>query len=100
VATASLVAQTVATALLFTVAQRIYPVPFHAGRVALTFMMAIGLAAVGIYFGRTGSGAALAATAGALGLYLAGTIGLKVVAIQDFVILRNYLQKKTAGWRG
>lgn len=100
VATASLVAQTVSTALLFAVAQRIYPVPFHPGRVALTFMMAIGLAAVGIYFGRTGSGAAVAATAGALGLYVAGTIGLRVVAVQDFVILRNYLQKKTAVWRG
>ncbi len=100
VATASLVAQAAAVIILFVVAQRIYPVPFHAGRVALTFLMAIGLAAVGIYFGRTGAGAAVISTIAALGLYCAGTIGLKVIDMQDFVILRNYLQKKTAAWRG
>ncbi len=100
VATASLVAQTVATVVLFAVAQRIYPVPFHPGRVALTFFMAISLAAAGIYFGRTGAGAALISTLVALGLYVVGTLGLKVIDMQDLTILRNYLQKKTATWRG
>jgi len=99
VATASLVAQTVATALLFAVAQRIYPVPFHPGRVALTFMMAIGLAAVGIYFGAR-EAAPRRRHRRRAGPLRGGTIGLRVVAIQDFVILRNYLQKKTAVWRG
>jgi O-antigen/teichoic acid export membrane protein len=96
VATASLVSQAAAAIFLFVVAQRIYPVPFQPGRVLLTFLMAIGLAALGVYFGRTGAAAAAAATAGALVLYLAGTLGLKVVSGQDFLILRNYLQKVAA----
>jgi O-antigen/teichoic acid export membrane protein len=99
VAAASLVSQVAATIFLFVVAQRIYPVPFHPGRVLLTFVMAIGLAALGIYFGRTGTGAAVLATACSLGLYFAGTLGLKVITVQDFVIIRNYLQKKAAAAR-
>jgi O-antigen/teichoic acid export membrane protein len=97
VAAASLISQTAAVILLFVAAQRIYPVPFQPGRVLLTFLMAIGLAALGIYFGRTGPAAATLATLAALGLYLAGTMGLKVVSVQDFIVLRNYLRKVTGG---
>jgi O-antigen/teichoic acid export membrane protein len=100
VAAASLVSQTAATVFLFVVAQRIYPVPYHPGRVLLTFLLAIGLAALGLYFGRTGPAASFLWTAIALGLYLAGTLGLKVISVQDFVILRNYLRKTASARLG
>lgn len=97
VATASLISQIVGTILLFAVAQRIYPIPFHPWRVLSTFFMSMGLAALGLYFGRAGAGAAALATAFALALYLAGTLGLKVVSVQDFAILRNFVRRTAAG---
>jgi O-antigen/teichoic acid export membrane protein len=100
VATASLLAQCVSVGLVMVAAQRIYPVPFHFGRVTLNFVLAMGLAAAGSYFGRTGAGAAFLATLGTLVIYLAGTFALKTIAIQDWVILRNYAQKKRAALGG
>ncbi|HWN82601.1 MAG TPA: polysaccharide biosynthesis C-terminal domain-containing protein, partial [Candidatus Udaeobacter sp.] len=100
VAGASLLAQCASVGLLMVVAQRIYPVPFHFGRVTLNFVLAMGLAAACSFFGRTGAGAAVLATLGALVLYLLGTFGLKTIAIQDWVILRNYAQKKRAALGG
>jgi O-antigen/teichoic acid export membrane protein len=94
VAAASLISHTAATIVIYFVAQRIYPVPFHPGRAMLAFLMAIGLAALGIYFGRTGPLAAVVSAAAALVLYFAGTLGLRLIDTQDFVILRKYLKKK------
>jgi O-antigen/teichoic acid export membrane protein len=99
VATASLVSHTVATVVVYFVAQRIYPVPYHPGRAMLTFLLAIGLAALGIYFGRTGPQAAVVSAAVALGLYVASTFGLRVIGPQDFDVLRRFLRRKTRAAR-
>jgi O-antigen/teichoic acid export membrane protein len=100
VATASLLAQCASVVCLMVVAQRIYPVPFHLGRTALNFLLAMGLAALGIYFGRGGAGAAILSTLVALVLYLAGAFLLRTIGIQDWLILRNYARRKQAEYAG
>ncbi len=100
VASASLIAQCVAVILLMAVAQRIYPVPFHLGRGGLTFVMAMALAAAALYVGKSGAGAAILATLGALLLYVLGTLGLRLLSLHDFLTLKNYLQKKRAAMSG
>jgi O-antigen/teichoic acid export membrane protein len=94
VAAATLISQTVATLLLFAVAQRYYPVPFQMGRNALAFALAIGLAAVSIYVGRTGSLAALIATISSVLCYFGGCLLFGVIQTQDFRALRDYLRRR------
>jgi O-antigen/teichoic acid export membrane protein len=94
VATATLVSQTVATLMLFVVAQRLYPVPYEMKRTGFAYALALALSAVSVYFGRSGAGPAAVATGTTLVVYVAGCMAVGVIRRRDFEVLRNYVRKR------